>query len=129
MTPIMEYYLLQLYEVITYRWIYLHSKICRHIIKIKYTENKIYTVYKCVYIYTRMCVCVCVCVCVKMQVAQSGLTLCDPMDYTVHGILQARILDWVAFHFSRGSSLVNSLPAESQGKPKNTGVGSLSFLQ
>ena len=31
-------------------------------------------------------------------------TLCDPMDYTVHGILQARILDWVAFPFSRGSS-------------------------
>ena len=30
--------------------------------------------------------------------------LCDPMDYTVHGILQARILDWVAFPFSRGSS-------------------------
>ena len=29
---------------------------------------------------------------------------CDPMDYTVHGILQARILEWVAFPFSRGSS-------------------------
>jgi len=28
----------------------------------------------------------------------------DPMDYTVHGILQARILEWVAFPFSRGSS-------------------------
>ena len=32
------------------------------------------------------------------------LTLCDPMDYTVHGILQAGILEWVAFSFSRGSS-------------------------
>ena len=31
-------------------------------------------------------------------------TLCDPMDYTVHGIRQARILEWVAFPFSRGSS-------------------------
>ena len=31
-------------------------------------------------------------------------TLCDPMDYTVRGILQARILEWVAFPFSRGSS-------------------------
>ena len=41
-------------------------------------------------------------VCVK--VAQSSLTLCDPMDYTVHGILQARILKWVAFPFSRRSS-------------------------
>ena len=30
--------------------------------------------------------------------------LCNPMDYTVHGILQATILDWVAFPFSRGSS-------------------------
>jgi len=28
----------------------------------------------------------------------------DPMDYTVHGILQARILEWVAFPCSRGSS-------------------------
>ena len=31
-------------------------------------------------------------------------TLCDPRDYTVHGILQAKILEWVAFPFSRGSS-------------------------
>ena len=41
---------------------------------------------------------------VKVKVAQSCLTLCDPMDYTVHGILQARILEWVAFSYSRGSS-------------------------
>ena len=33
---------------------------------------------------------------VKMKVSQSCLTLCNPMDYTVHGILQARILEWVA---------------------------------
>ena len=33
-----------------------------------------------------------------------GLTLFDPMDYTVHGIFQARILEWVAFPYSRGSS-------------------------
>ena len=30
--------------------------------------------------------------------------LCKPMNYTVHGILQARILEWVAFPFSTGSS-------------------------
>ena len=30
-------------------------------------------------------------------------TLCNPMDYTVHGIVQARILKWVAFPFPRGS--------------------------
>ena len=40
---------------------------------------------------------------VKVKVAQSCLTFCDPMDYTVHGVLQARILEWVAFPFSRGS--------------------------
>ena len=39
-----------------------------------------------------------------MKVTQSCPTLCDPMDYPVHGILQARILEWVAFPFSRGSS-------------------------
>ena len=41
--------------------------------------------------------------CVK--VAQLCLTLCDPMDYAVHGILQAGVLEWVAISFSRGSSL------------------------
>ena len=33
----------------------------------------------------------------KIAVAQSCPTLCDTMDYTVDGILQARILEWVAF--------------------------------
>ena len=92
-------------------------------------------------------------------------TLCDPMDYTVHGILQARmifptqgsnpglphcrwslyqlshqggprILEWVAYSFSRESYRprtpalqVNSLPSEPPGRPKNTGVGSLSHLR
>ena len=42
-------------------------------------------------------------------IAQMCLTLCDPMDRnppgsSVHGILQARILEWVAILFSRGSS-------------------------
>ena len=41
---------------------------------------------------------------VKVKVAQSCPTLCDPVDDTFHGILQARILEWVAFPFSRGSS-------------------------
>ena len=59
-----------------------------------------------------------------------------PMDYTVHGILQARILKWVAFPFSifptqgrSPTSQVDSLPTESPGKSKSTGVGSLSLLQ
>ena len=41
---------------------------------------------------------------VKVKVAQMCLTHRDPKDYTVHGILQARILEWVVFPFSRGSS-------------------------
>ena len=39
-----------------------------------------------------------------MKVAPLSLTLCNPMDHTVYGILQARILEWVAVPFSRGSS-------------------------
>ena len=41
---------------------------------------------------------------VKVKVAQLCLTLCDSMDCTVRGTLQARILEWVAYPFSRGSS-------------------------
>ena len=59
---------------------------------------------------------------VTMRVAQLCPTLCDPGDYTVHGVLQARILEWVAIPFSRGSSQsrdqtlqADSLPAEPQG--------------
>ena len=59
-----------------------------------------------------VCVCVCVCVvwaCACAQSLQPYSILCDPMDYSppgssVHGILQARILKWVAISSSRGSS-------------------------
>ena len=67
---------------------------------------------------------------VEVKVTQSCPALCDPMDHTVHGILQARILEWVAYHFSRGSSQprnrtkvsihalqVDSLTTELSGKP------------
>ena len=75
----------------------------------------------------------------KVKIAQLCPTLCDLIDYTVT-ILQARILEWVAFPSPedlpnpgiepRSPALqVDSLPAEPQGKPKNTGVGSLSCLQ
>ena len=40
----------------------------------------------------------------KVKVAQSCPTLCDPMDYTAHEILQAKVLEWVAVSISRGSS-------------------------
>ena len=116
----------------------------------------------------------------KVKAAQSCLTVSNPMDYTVHEILQAGILEWVAFPFSGASSQprdrsqvshiasgfftsqatkeaqehwsgypipspgdlpkpgielwspelqADSLPAEPQRKPKNTGVGSLSLLR
>ena len=77
----------------------------------------------------------------EVKVAQSCLTLCDPVDYTVHGILEARKLGWVAFPFSRAYSQPRDqiqvsctaggffLPVEPQGKPKNTGAGSLALLQ
>ena len=69
----------------------------------------------------------------KLKTAQWCPTLCYPMDYAVHGILQARILEWVAFLFSRGSSQprdqprspalqADSLPAELQGKLEGRGV-------
>ena len=41
---------------------------------------------------------------VKVKVTQWCSTLCDPMEYTVHAILQARTLEWVAFPFFKGSS-------------------------
>ena len=59
------------------------------------------------------CVCVCVCVCVYsvwcVLVTRSCPTLCNPMncsspDSSVHGILQVRILEWVAIPLSKGSS-------------------------
>ena len=74
-------------------------------------------------------------------VAQLCLMLCDPRDCSppgssVHGIYQARILEWVVMPFSRGSSQprdrtcvpvvpalqADSLPAEPQGKPVNSGA-------
>ena len=66
---------------------------------------------------------------VKVKVAQLCPTLCDPMDYVVHGILQARILEWVALSLLQGnlpnpgieprspSLQADSLPTELSGKP------------
>ena len=80
------------------------------------------------------------CIVGKVKVIKSCPTLCHPKDYTVHGILQARILEWGAFPSPgdlpnpgiepRSPALqADSLPAEPQGKPKNTGVGNLFPLQ
>ena len=45
-----------------------------------------------------------------MKVAQSWPALCEPMDNAVHGILQARILEWVAVPFFKGSSQPRDQP-------------------
>ena len=65
----------------------------------KLLKLKIFSILRC-HILGGVCLCL---------YAQSWLILCDPMDYSllgfsVHGISQARILDWVAISFSRGSS-------------------------
>ena len=76
----------------------------------------------------------------EMKVVQLCPTLCDSMDYIVHGILQARILERDAvpspgdcpnpgIEPSSAALQVDSLPGEPPGKPKDTGVGSLSLLQ
>ena len=74
---------------------------------------------------------------VEVLVTKSYPTLCNPMDYSlpgssVHGILQARLLEWVAIPFSRGSSQprdqttvsalqADSLLSEPPGKPQQSG--------
>ena len=80
-----------------------------------------------------VCLCVCVCVCVCVLVAQSCPTLCNSLDCnppgsSVHGILQASILEWVVISFFRRSSpprdrtwfsciAADSLLSEPPGKP------------
>ena len=70
-------------------WTY-HSSlsflICKLGMRVFFSTHKIYNVWS------------------ESESAQSCPTLWDPVDHTVHGILQARILEWVAFPFSRGSS-------------------------
>ena len=90
------------------------------------TDLALYTVvFVCMGVHIVVCVCMCVCIegitkadhllwsssfPVLCLVTQSCPTLCDPMNYysppgsSVHGILQARILEWVAMPSSRGSS-------------------------
>ena len=75
----------------------------------------------------------------EVKVTQSCLTLWDPMDYIVHRILQARILEWVAFPFSSRSSRPRDWTQVSHTaggfftswatREAHTGVGSLSLLQ
>ena len=89
------------------------------------TYNMCVYAHVCTHACVHMCTCVRVhvCMCVRVRVCvrvcfykwmdvidiiltdwQSCPTLCNPMDYTVYRILQARTLEWAAFPFSRGSS-------------------------
>ena len=75
-------------------------------------------------------------------ITQACLTLCNPLDYSppgfsVHGILQARILEWVVIPFSRGSSqprdwawisYIAGLPGSSAGKESACSVGDLGLI-
>ena len=76
----------------------------------------------------------------EVKVAQLCPILCDPTYYTFHGILQARMLKWVAFPFSRGfpnpgieprspTLQADSLPAEPQGKPSKTEIRAKMFWE
>ena len=78
--------------------------------------------------------------CMYVKVTQLCPSLYNPMNYTVHGILQARILERLAVPFSRGSSQPRDriqvshiagvfFTSWATGKSKNTGVGSLPLLQ
>ena len=78
----------------------------------------------------------------ESKIIQSCPTLCNPMSYRVHGILQVRILDWVAFPFSKGSFQLRNqtgaswiagrfLPTELSGKPMilwSSGLNSPIFI-
>ena len=92
-----------------------------------------------------MRVCVCVCVCMHTHALTGPVPLfCNPMDcsppgFSVHGILQARILEWVAVSFSRESSnpgiepaspelWADSLPSEPPGKPNFSKLDAPYFL-
>ena len=54
-----------------------------------------------------------------VKVTQLCLTLCNPVDCAVHGILQARLLEWVAIPFSKGSSQPRGLLHCNQGSYQN----------
>ena len=78
------------------------SQMCVYICNIYYTCIFIIFVL-CIYRSFFIVMVICWTLIVKWKLL-SRFWLCDPMDYTVCGILLARILEWVAFPFSRGSS-------------------------
>ena len=88
------------------------------------TSPSNFTLFKFLLFFNGQIIIHCAYVCVEVKGAQSCPTLCDPMDYRVHGILQARILEWVAVPFSRGSFQPRDRTQVSHiagGRPKNIG--------
>ena len=74
-----------------------------------------YMFFLCLIFTLILCVCVCACV----LIAQLCPTLCDPMDcsprgFSVHGILQARVLEWVAISFSILFSIPSLFPVHAK---------------
>ena len=57
-----------------------------NVIKESYYKNSIHIIYLCLFMYIHIFI--------HMKFTQSCPTLCGPMDNSVHGILQARILEW-----------------------------------
>ena len=123
--------------------LYCHLRYIMSLIQVKcFKSDQIIIVYKLKGLFRVMISYLCMC---TQSVAQSCLTLCEPMDCSssgssVHGIRQTRMLEWFAMPSSRGTFptqgsnpvsclQADSLPSELPGKPKNTGVGSLSLLQ
>ena len=79
-------------------------------------------------------VCVCVCVCARAKLLQSGPTLCNPMDCSppgssVHEILQARILEYVALSSFRGPSRPRDWTHISHGPALQANSLQLSYLE
>ena len=98
-------YYCQVYSIVAQLYIYMYPFFFRFLSLICYYRMLsralvLYSRSLLVICFIYLCVCVCVCVCVQLC-----LTLCDSMDCSppgcsVHGIFQARILEWVAIPFS-----------------------------
>ena len=103
----------------------LHSCLNFHFLSLTHTHSCMYYSFNELFImpssFIILCVCVCVCVCVRHSVVSDSLWSmdCILVGSSVHRILQARILEWVAIPFFRGSSWHPTpvlLPGKSHGR-------------
>ena len=89
-------------------WYFIIVLICIFLITDEYKQHLFIHLYKII-CFSSIVSCLSISLCVRAKLLQLCLTLCHPVDYSprgfsVHGILQARILEWVAMPSSRGSS-------------------------